>query len=201
MREEMIYRGAEAELYKSKYMDMPAVMKKRLPKAYRIREIDERIRSERIKTETGMIREARSAVSTPYVFDINMPQKILTMAYIQGKKLRDLFYEGQDITQLSEKAGQNVAKLHAKDIIHGDLTTSNMIYHDGEIYFIDFGLALKSKKDEDKAMDIKVFRDMLKSTHYKHFDEIWPAFQKGYKNQRILRKVQDIEKRARYVER
>ena len=201
MAEELIYKGAEAELYKSKYMDMPAVLKKRIAKEYRIKEIDDKIRSERIKTEAGMIKEARRAVATPYIFDIDMPQKILTMAHINGTKLRDLFYEGKDIAELSRQAGEDVLRLHDKHIIHGDLTTSNMIEKNGKIYFIDFGLALKSKKDEDKAMDIKVFRDMLKSTHYKHFDEIWKAFQEGYGNKKILRKVLEIEKRARYVER
>ena len=202
----MIYRGAEAELWKSKYLGYPAVEKHRVPKTYRIKEIDDRIRRERIVLETNMLVNAKKAVNTPHIFDVDLEKKSILMEFIDGDKVKDLFLREGWIRRVSKKIGESVAKLHSIDIVHGDLTTSNMILGDeGEIYFIDFGLATKSEKTEDKSMDLVVFKKMLQSTHYKYFNEIWAAFLDGYsrykKSGEIVRKITEIEKRARYVER
>lgn len=205
-RYELIYRGAEAELWKSDYLGYPAVEKHRIPKSYRIKEIDDKIRQERIVLETHMLVSAKKAVKTPHVFDVDLQSKSLLMEFIKGHKIKDLFLQGKKIGKISKKIGENVARLHAIDIVHGDLTTSNMIFVDkGYIYFIDFGLATKSDKIEDKAMDLVVFKKMLQSTHYKYFNDIWSAFLDGYSKYKkageIVKKITEIEKRARYVER
>jgi len=205
-RYELVYRGAEAELWKSEYLGMPAVEKHRVPKTYRIKEIDDRIRRERIVLETNMLVNAKEAVKTPHIFDVDLERKSILMEFIEGDKVKDLFLREGWIQRVSKKIGESVARLHSINIIHGDLTTSNMILGDGgEIYFIDFGLASKSDKTEDKAMDLVVFKKMLNSTHYKYFSEIWSAFLDGYsgykKSGEIVRKITEIEKRARYVER
>ncbi len=185
---------------------MPAVEKHRIPKSYRIREIDDRIRRERIVLEANMLVNAKKAVKTPHIFDVNLKKKSLLMEFIDGDKVKDLFLREGWIQRVSKKIGESVAKLHSIDIVHGDLTTSNMILGDrGEIYFIDFGLATKSEKTEDKAMDLVVLKKMLNSTHYKYFGEIWAAFLDGYSRYKkageVVRKITEIEKRARYVER
>jgi N6-L-threonylcarbamoyladenine synthase/protein kinase Bud32 len=202
----LIYRGAEAELWKSEYLGYPAVEKHRLPKTYRIKEIDDRIRRERIVLETNMLVNAKKAVKTPHVFDVDLEKNSLLMEFIDGDKIKDLFLREGGIRRVSKKIGESIARLHSIDIVHGDLTTSNMILSEkGEIYFIDFGLAVKSDKTEDKAMDLVVFKKMLQSTHYKHFSEIWAAFLDGYLGYKkaggIVKKITEIEKRARYVER
>jgi len=202
----LIYRGAEAELWKSEYLGMPAVEKHRVPKTYRIKEIDDRIRRERIVLETNMLVNAKKAVNTPHIFDVDLEKKSLLMEFIDGNKVKDLFLREGWIHRVSKKIGEDVAKLHEIGIVHGDLTTSNMILEKkGDIYFIDFGLATKSDKIEDKAMDLVVFKKMLQSTHYKYFSEIWSAFLEGYskykKSGEIVKKITEIEKRARYVER
>ena len=74
-----------------------------------------------------------------------------------------------------------------------------MVLSGGDIYFIDFGLAFKSKKTEDRAVDLLVFKKMIKSTHWKYFDEIWNSFEKGYSDEKLFEKVSEIEKRARYA--
>ncbi len=205
-RYELIYRGAEAELWKSDYLGMPAVEKHRIPKTYRIKEIDDRIRRERIVLETNMLVNAKKAVRTPHVFDVDLEKKSILMEFVEGDKIKDLFLREGWIQRVSKKIGEDVAKLHSISIVHGDLTTSNMILNnEGDIYFIDFGLASKSDKTEDKAMDLVVFKKMLNSTHYKYFNEIWGAFLAGYSKYKkageIVKKITEIEKRARYVER
>jgi len=185
---------------------MPAVEKHRVPKTYRIKEIDDRIRRERIVIETNMLVNAKKAVKTPHVFDVDLEKKSLLMEFIDGDKIKDLFLREGWIRRVSKNIGESIAGLHSIDIVHGDLTTSNMILDGkGDIYFIDFGLAIKSDKIEDKAMDLVVFKKMLNSTHYKYFGEIWGAFLEGYSRYKkageIVRKITEIEKRARYVER
>ena len=118
------------------------------------------------------------------------------MEFINGKKLRDLFYEGKSIGKMAE-IGKQIKKLHDNNIIHGDLTTSNLLL-DKEIYFIDFGLAFNSNKIEDKAVDILAFKKMLKSTHFEQFEEIWKLFKQGYKDKKTFKRIKEIEARARY---
>ena len=80
-----------------------------------------------------------------------------------------------------KKIGEMIAKMHDNDIIHGDLTTSNMILKNKEIFFIDFGLSFFSKKIEDKAVDIHLLHRALESKHYKVFDKAFKQILKGYK--------------------
>ncbi|MEM0372301.1 MAG: KEOPS complex kinase/ATPase Bud32 [archaeon] len=197
---EMIYKGAEAELWRTTYLGIDAVEKRRVPKTYRIKEIDERIRRARVKKEALMLIEARRAVKTPYILDVNDKKMSITMEHISGEKVRDAFYKGKKIRETSEKIGEAVRSLHDAGLIHGDLTTSNIIDAGGELYFIDFGLAYNSHSLEDKAVDVLVLKKMLKSTHWRYFDEIWGAFKKAYADGEVLKKTEEIEKRARYAE-
>ncbi len=194
---ELIYRGAEAVLYKSKYLSYPSVIKKRIRKAYRIKEIDEKVRNERIKREALMLNEVKKIIKAPYVFDVDLKEKTITMQYINGKKLKKIIDKAPE--EYGKKIGLMVKKLHKNNIIHNDLTTSNMIEKDGEIYLIDFGLASKSKRIEDKAVDLLVLKKMLKSTHWKNFEKIWKNILKAYKNKEVEKKLEEIEKRARYA--
>ena len=199
MVKNLIYIGAEAEIWKSSYLGLPCIEKIRIPKKYRIAEIDEKIRKERIKKECKMIISSRKAVDTPHIYDVDLDKNIIILEFIKGEKIKDLFLRGKKTSEIGNKIGKAVAKLHDTDLIHNDLTTSNMILKDNRIYFIDFGLGFKSKKIEDKATDLLVFKRMLKSTHWKFFDKIWSSFKAGYGNVRIIRKMEEIEHRARYM--
>ena len=58
--------------------------------------------------------------------------------------------------------------MHAIDVIHGDLTTSNMLLRSTSppsIVLIDFGLSYVSSLVEDKAVDLYVLERALASTH------------------------------------
>lgn len=199
MVKNLIYVGAEAELWRSSYLGLPCIEKIRIPKKYRIAEIDNKIRKERIKKECNMIISSRKAVDTPHIYDVDFDKNIIILEFVKGEKIKDLFLRGKKISEIGKKIGKAVAKLHNIDLIHNDLTTSNMILKDSRIYFIDFGLGFKSKKVEDKATDLLVFKRMLKSTHWKFFDKIWNSFKIGYGNSRVLRKTKEIEHRARYM--
>jgi TP53 regulating kinase-like protein len=97
--------------------------------------------------------------------------------------------------------GENIAVLHQNDIIHGDLTTSNMILKNNKIYFIDFGLGFQSARIEDKAVDLHLLRQALESKHFKHWQTLFDAVLLGYKklgNEAVLLQLKKVESRGRY---
>ncbi|KAH7918359.1 hypothetical protein BV22DRAFT_1115439 [Leucogyrophana mollusca] len=63
--------------------------------------------------------------------------------------------------------GTEIAKMHLADIIHGDLTTSNMMLRCGtnDLVLIDFDLSYHSALIEDKATDLYVLERAFASTH------------------------------------
>jgi Kae1-associated kinase Bud32 len=195
---ELFYKGAEAEVWKGKYLDLPAVMKHRIPKKYRIQELDDKIRKDRTKKEMSIILLAKDAVNVPHIYEVDTVDYHLIMEFIDGKPLKEVFRDEKNI-RLAKEVGRAVRNLHKKNLIHGDLTTSNIIFHDKNIYFVDFGLAELSTRLEDKAVDVVAFKKMLKSTHFKYFDDIWKYFQEGYADKNVLNHVIKVEKRARYV--
>ncbi len=63
--------------------------------------------------------------------------------------------------------------MHDADVVHGDLTTSNIMIKttngqfddDSKIVIIDFGLAMTQPSVEDKAVDLYVLERAFLSTH------------------------------------
>jgi len=101
----------------------------------------------------------------------------------------------------SEELGKKIGILHSNNIIHGDLTTSNMIL-DNEIKFIDFGLSFFSTKEEDKAVDLHLLRQALESKHHDIWEKCFEAALKGYKKSYpehsiVLNRLQKVEARGR----
>jgi Kae1-associated kinase Bud32 len=147
--------------------------------------------------ESRIISEARRCgVPTPIVLDVD--QFSLTMEHIEGVKLKVVIYP-----DLSERVGELVGRLHACGIVHGDLTTSNMILKGEKIYFIDFGLAFHDQNIEAQGVDVHVFFQTVKSTHDRS-EELIEAFGRGYaktysRAEEVLKRVKEIEARGRYL--
>ena len=177
------------------------VYKRRIEKRYRVPKLDERLRRERTKSEAKLISEARrNGVPTPVVFDVN--EYTLVMERIRGTLARNLITE-----QISERIGEHVGILHKNSIIHGDLTTSNIIVEQssGRIYLIDFGLAFVDTSTEARGVDVHVFFQSLKGTH-EAYERLRAAFINGYTRTapqaaQVLNRVTEIERRGRYMER
>ena len=197
---QIIKRGAEAILYK----EGDILVKDRIKKGYRISDIDNKLRKQRTKGEAKLLSEARRAnVPTPKVFDID--EFKIKMEFIDGERIKELFNSVTD-KKIAEEIGKSVGLLHSHNIIHGDLTTSNMILKDNKVYFIDFGLGSQTKRTEDLATDLTVFKEAIKSTHFKDLKIIWESFNKGYKQtntnwKEVLNILEKIEKRGRYIKR
>ncbi len=197
----IIQRGAEAVLY----LDSEgSLMKERVKKGYRIPELDEAIRRQRARLEVRLLEKARrSGVNTPMA---SLTDKYnIRMEYIEGDRVKDVLggmgRHGQDET--AAKIGSFVAVLHGSDIVHGDLTTSNMLLKEGKIYLIDFGLGKVSTKVEDKAMDLFLLWEALRSTHFGISGRVWKniinTYVQRYSNAReVLARFEKIERRRRY---
>ncbi|UCH71674.1 MAG: Kae1-associated serine/threonine protein kinase [Thermoplasmatales archaeon] len=202
----IIYRGAEAEIHLSSYMDKRSVQKKRLKKSYRIKNIDDRLISSRTKEEAKLINEARlNGVSVPILYDVDLEKGIITMEYLEGKRIKDILnsLDEKERAEICNKIGKNIAKLHNNDIIHGDITTSNMILLDDRIHFIDFGLGEKNAEIEAKGVDLHVLMEAIESTHSRYsncFDYVLEGYKKELKEDPnlIIKKIEDIVKRGRY---
>lgn len=205
MSEEILLkRGAEALIILSYYGNQKAIVKHRIKKGYRLEQLDLKLRGERTRRETKLLREARAlGVPTPQVYHVDEKNYKIYMEYIDGEKLKDVI--GKVDEKIFYEVGKLVGRLHANGIIHGDLTTSNMIIKNGQIYFIDFGLGYFSKRIEDQGVELKLLKESIKATHPKLLSVCWENIVKGYKEEypnadKVLKKVKEIEKRGRYVE-
>ena len=190
----IICQGAEAILYQEKNK----LIKERIPKTYRIKEIDDKLRKFRTRREGKILEKA--SINVPKVFKIDDNNMKIEMEFIPGKLLKDIL-DGLSISErnkICRQIGQEISKLHEQNIIHGDLTTSNMIYYQDKIYFIDFGLSFFSHKIEDKAVDLHLLKQALESKHYKHFESTFKTILSSYKNKEVLSRLQIVEKRGRY---
>lgn len=192
-----IAQGAEAKLY----LTDSKIVKDRFKKEYRIEEIDKKLRKGRTKREAKIFRKLEEInFPAPKLIESDDKERIV-MEFIEGPKVRDILEE-KDYNELSEEIGKKLAILHNNNLIHGDLTTSNMILGD-EIYFIDFGLSYFSHKIEDKAVDLHLLKQALESKHYKVWEDCFKhaldAYTKECENSSdVLKRLETVEGRGRY---
>lgn len=202
MTEKIIQQGAEAFIL----LDGDKVIKRRIKKSYRLADLDEEIRKSRTRSEAKLLLKASKVIDIPEIKNINEEDKQISMEFIEGKRLSDHldFFPLKEQKKICRIIGGNIAKLHDADIIHGDLTTSNMILKDGKVFFIDFGLGFGSHKTEDKAVDLHLLRQALEAKHFKHWEELFNEVSKGYsisKNHKlVLKQLEKVEARGRYKE-
>lgn len=188
----IIGQGAEAIIYHSEDI----VLKDRIKKNYRIDEIDNKLRKNRTNAEARLLERVRRAgLKAPKVLEIKNNQ--LIMEYIDGEKFGDYLLKTKDY-RIMKEMGKLVLRLHRANVIHGDLTTSNIIKQNEDIYLIDFGLSQFSEKIEDKAVDLHLFKECLKSKHYNIWERAWEAFLQGYKDKAVLDRLKTVESRGRY---
>ena len=189
----VIASGAEAVIN----LEENTIIKTRIEKRYRLKEIDENIRRERTRTEARLISEARRCgVPTPIIKDVSDFE--IRMEYIDGIALKNII-----TPDLSELTGELIGRLHSCGIVHGDLTTSNLLFRNGKLFLIDFGLASLDKSVEARGVDVHVFFQTLESTH-ENDEELIAAFKKGYSRtfenaEKIIERVEEIEARGRYA--
>jgi Kae1-associated kinase Bud32 len=188
--------GAEATIY----LDENTITKERKEKNYRLKEIDSKLRKFRTRRESKILEMIeRIGFPAPKLLNFCDNTMKINMEFIEGDKLRDVLYK--DPRGLSKEIGKKIGMLHSNDIIHGDLTTSNMILAN-EIKFIDYGLSFFSDKAEDKAVDLHLLRQAFESKHHTTWEQCFKSALEGYgesypEHQLVLKRLDAVEKRGR----
>ncbi len=195
---ELIAQGAEAKIYRTD----GEVIKERIKKNYRLPEIDLKLRKSRTKLEARLLSTlVRAGIKVPRVLEEDDKNMILKIEFIDGLKVRDWLDKEENkekIEEVCRLVGEQTRKMHDADVVHADLTTSNMIKKGNEIYFIDFGLSSHTSRPEDKAVDIHLFKECLVSKHHSKWKICWDSFAEGYKDKEVLKRLEIVETRGRY---
>lgn len=201
MSKKILSRGAEALIY----IEGDKVIKERLVKGYRLPEIDKRIIKRRTKSETKLLKKASELASVPIPEETKSENEII-IPYLYGDKLSETLnnYPEKKQKEVMTSLGNEVGKLHEEGIIHGDLTTSNMILKDGKVYIIDFGLGSFNGKYEQKGVDVHLLKQALEAKHFRNHEKLFYWFKEGYESineseaKKVFERVKAIEKRGRY---
>ncbi len=198
--------GAEARLDLVDWYGKPAIRKSRIPKTYRIEQLDKLLRARRTKEEVEILHAAKLAdVDCPEVYFADPETSEIIMEYVPGLLLKEI-HNPNDI--VFRRVGQYSGRLHSKRIIHGDLTTKNVILSGERLVFIDFGLAFFSDRIEDRAEDLHLLKQVLKTeTSLKRAMSNFEAILEGYadivgKKQtgEVKSQIAKIELRGRYAQ-
>ena len=199
-----IAHGAEAILYR----EDNKLIKHRIKKSYRIKQLDKRIRKTNTRREINLLQKASKIIPVPEIISFSDKNMKITMEYIDGKLIKNILdnLNNKEREKICKKIGEQIVLLHKNNIIHGDLTTSNMILKQEKIYFIDFGLGFISHKIEDKAVDLHLLKQALEAKHYKNFETSFKYILQGYKKidnklfNEVLNRLKKVEQRGRYKE-
>ncbi|OWP02427.1 protein kinase [Marssonina coronariae] len=234
----LITQGAEALLYHTTYLlpSLPCALKYRPSKPYRHPILDLRLTKHRILSEARVLVKCRKeGVCVPAVYAVDEVRGWIMMEWVVGEVVRIRLNEwlartkeagegemaGEEVSALMTRIGEAVGRLHGIGVIHGDLTTSNLMLRshsssigssgkdegvvgvglDGEVVIIDFGLASQSTQDEDRAVDLYVLERAFGSTHPSAevlFKEVLRAYGESLKGGKVvLKKLEDVRMRGR----
>lgn len=207
-RSELVHRGAEAELYLLNWRDNKAVLKIRTPKPYRSPKLDFSVRAGRFLKEVKFLANCkRLGVPVPAVLWSDRQSSSICMEFIQGDLVRTMMLSGKEenLDRVWTNIGSIVGRLHLGGIVHGDLTTSNMILNqDFKVFLIDLGMAAQTRDVEDRAVDLHLLEQALQSTHYYEAEQCWGSFWDSYRkvlgheSGEVMKRLLQVRRRGRY---
>lgn len=196
-------RGAEAVVTLSHFFGRTAVRKKRLPKGYRHPELDAKLTLHRIQQEARtMLRLRKAGIRVPAVYSVDLKSGLLVMEFVDGITLKEFLQLGQHTSaDVMLKAGRAVAQMHNADIVHGDLTTGNIMVKGEQVCIIDFGLSSANGTDEDVAVDLYVLERAVISAHSEKAQQLNQLFLQAYKEElkrpAVLKRLEQVRSRGR----
>jgi len=156
---DVLGHGAEARVWKSTFCGRPCVIKERVEKKYRHPQLEAALSKKRLNQEARCIGRARkSGVPAPCIYHIAHDTKRIYMSFVDGPTLKAWLVgepAAEDVGVTMRAVGACVAKLHDADLIHGDLTSSNIMLLGDAPFIIDFGLACVANLPE--VLDPLVF--------------------------------------------
>lgn len=184
---DLIVQGSEAKVYEGKFLHKNSILKERFVKKYRHPELDKTLTTERIKAEVRALNRCLDiGIKCPAVYFADLQSRCIVIQKIPNATtvkdiLQTQFKEHgaasiNSLRPLALKIGAGIAQMHKNELVHGDLTTSNLLLKGDEIsrifsgsefdvYFIDFGLSKRDVITEDKAVDLYVLERAIQSSH------------------------------------
>ncbi|XP_063703147.1 EKC/KEOPS complex subunit TP53RK [Culicoides brevitarsis] len=212
---ELLQQGAEGRIFIGDYKGQRCLVKERFVKNYRHPDLDAHLTKTRIKAEQKAVeRCTKAGVLTPKIFEADIKDRKIYMEYLETSiTSKQYIIEHGSNAALMEKLataiGTAVGKMHANNIIHGDLTTSNMLikpktedFADYDLVMIDFGLSQYSTTTEDKGVDLYVLERALLSTHSK-VEGLFPKILEAYctenakGSKEVVAKLEEVRLRGR----
>lgn len=207
-------QGAEAKLIIGVYDGQPCLEKERFVKNYRLAELDKTLTKSRIKAEQKAVKRCEDAgIKVPKLFNVDFNERKIYMEYFDKAKTCKEFIiliqkqpdSNIKLDELTRRIGEVVGKLHSNNIIHGDLTTSNILIDirddDYDLIMIDFGLSSYSTSHEDKGVDLYVLERALLSTH-SDLPDLFESILKHYRlvnptSEETIKKFDEVRARGR----
>ncbi|XP_029417894.1 LOW QUALITY PROTEIN: EKC/KEOPS complex subunit TP53RK-like [Nannospalax galili] len=211
---ELVKRGTEARVFRGRFQGRAAVVKYRFPKGYRHPALEPRLgRRRTVREARALLRCSRAGICAPAVFFVDYASNCLYMEEIEDsvtvqdhiQSTMETEKNPQSLLGLAERVGQVLERMHNQDLVHGDLTTSNMLLKPPlaqlSIVLIDFGLSFISGLPEDKGVDLYVLEKAFLSTH-PNTEAVFEAFLKSYSTSSrkpgpVLKKLDEVRLRGR----
>ncbi|XP_058989520.1 EKC/KEOPS complex subunit TP53RK [Mustela nigripes] len=201
---ELVKQGAEARVFRGHFQGRAAVVKHRFPKGYRHPALEARLgRRRTVQEARALLRCRRADYASNCLYMEEIEGSVTVRDYIQSTMETEK--TPQSLLGLARTVGQVLARMHDEDLIHGDLTTSNMLLKPPveqlNIVLIDFGLSFVSALPEDKGVDLYVLEKAFLSTH-PNTETVFEAFLKSYstfskKSRPVLKKLDEVRLRGR----
>ncbi|ORY85603.1 serine/threonine protein kinase [Protomyces lactucae-debilis] len=220
----LIKQGAEALAYRTLYNDKVALRKHRPKKTWRHPTLDKRLTRHRIRSEARILALCKErGMAVPELYHTNERTSDLWMEFVEGLSVRDLVIQAtmakdeheEALKAMMARIGVAIASLHNENLVHGDLTTSNLMCRQpagaeidqvaamlqGEVVMIDFGLGATSLNIEDKAVDLYVLERAFNSTH-PNSESLFAAVLEAYsthqvKSVDVLKRLAEVRLRGR----
>ncbi|NWR75720.1 PRPK protein, partial [Centropus unirufus] len=211
---QLVCQGAEAHVYRGLFLGRAAVAKVRVPKRYRHPLLEERLSRRRTAQEArSLLRCRRAGISAPVVYFVDsVTNSIYLEDIVDSVTVQDHIYSVQQsgndtngLLALAEKIGELLARMHDEDLIHGDLTTANLLLRPPmeklDLVLIDFGLSFISSLAEDKGVDLYVLEKAFLSTH-PDTETVFEVLLKSYaakskKSGPVIKKLDEVRLRGR----
>ncbi len=235
----LLSQGAEGKIYIGEFLSKKCLIKERFKKKYRVEELDKKLTKERMLSESrNIFRASKKGIKVPTIYFVDLIERKIYMEYLENscqlKTVLQTIYSLSDISpyeilleKISQDLGDILSKLHSENLIHGDLTPSNILLkikddtgsdllnnaekiilekkNYDDMYLIDFGLSSvtlsTSSSLEDKAVDLYVLKRAIISSNPKS-EELFEKTMEIYKNkcqngEEIINKYKNVEMRGR----
>ena len=216
--EGLLHLGAEAEVRSGIWLGISAVKKKRLPRTWRHPDLDRTLTRRRLEAECRAMRRLSACdIRIPALLQLDRATHTMVMSRLPGSPLIELLREGvDDASAMLSKVGGMIRQMHRQGVVHGDLSTNNILWSEDEPALVDLGLSRLTTEIEHFGIDLHVLQEILSGSHPEYEDAML-AFESGYlafdeaagptpdssggalpSAEQVINRLEDIRSRVRY---